>query len=87
MLVLSRRPEQSLLLGDDITITVLGVEGDRVKLGIVAPREISVLRQEVYLQVKNANAAAVAARPTTSTIAAAMRSRLTLQPQEAPTNE
>lgn len=87
MLVLSRRPEQSLLLGDDITITVLGVEGDRVKLGIVAPREISVLRHEVYVQVKNANAAAVAARPTTSTIAAAMRRRLTVQPQEPSTNE
>jgi carbon storage regulator len=73
VLVLSRRPEQSLILGDEITITVLGVEGDRVRLGIVAPRRVSVLRQEIYLQVKNANAAAAAARPTIQTIAAALR--------------
>jgi carbon storage regulator len=74
VLVLSRRPEQSLILGDEITITVLGVDGDRVRLGIEAPRRISVLRQEIYLQVKNANAsAAAAARPTIQSIAAALR--------------
>jgi carbon storage regulator len=63
-----------VILGDEITITVLGVDGDRVRLGIDAPRRISVLRQELYLQVKNANAAAAAARLTAvQTIAAAMR--------------
>jgi carbon storage regulator len=63
-----------VILGDEITITVLGVDGDRVRLGIDAPRRISVLREELYLQVKNANAAAAAARLTAvQTIAAAMR--------------
>ena len=53
MLVLSRKLEQSLNLGDDITITVLGIDGDRVKLGIEAPRSVTVLRQEIYQQVRN----------------------------------
>jgi carbon storage regulator len=73
VLVLSRRPEQSIVLGDEITITVLGIDGDRVRLGIDAPRRISVLRQELYAQVKSANAAAAATRPTVQMIAAAMR--------------
>jgi carbon storage regulator CsrA len=47
VLVLTRKPEQSIRLGDDITVTVLAIEGDRVKLGIVAPRTVSVLRQEL----------------------------------------
>ncbi len=74
MLVLSRKAEQTLHLGDDITVTVLGIEGDRVKLGIEAPRAVAVLRHEVYLQIQAANAAAAAAtRPSLHTIAAAMR--------------
>jgi carbon storage regulator len=75
MLVLSRKAEQTLHLGDDITVTVLGIEGDRVKLGIEAPRAVSVLRHEVYLQIQAANAAAAVAatRPSLHTIAAAMR--------------
>ena len=55
MLVLSRKCDQSLILGEDITITVLGIEGDRVKLGIRAPRSVPVLRQEVYEQLRTAN--------------------------------
>jgi carbon storage regulator len=76
MLVLSRKPEQSLNLGDDITITVLGIDGDRVKLGIVAPRSVTVLRQEVYQQVRSANqAAGQGVRPSALSIAAALRKR------------
>jgi carbon storage regulator len=48
MLVLTRRIDESLTIGDSITITVLGIEGDKVKLGIKAPREITILRQEIY---------------------------------------
>ncbi len=77
MLVLSRKTEQSLLLGDDIIVTVLGIEGDRVKLGIQAPRSVSVLRQEVYDQVQSSNTSAAAPRirPQLHTIAAALRVR------------
>jgi carbon storage regulator len=77
MLVLSRKCEQSLLLGDNIVVTVLGIEGDRVKLGIEAPRSVAVLRQEVYQQVRSSNTSAAAphARPQIQTIAAALRNR------------
>jgi carbon storage regulator len=75
MLVLSRRPEQSFRLGDEITVTVLGVEGDRVKLGIQAPRNVVVLRQELFQQVQHANSAAAEAGsvPSTQVVAALLR--------------
>ena len=47
MLVLSRKPKESICIGDNIVVTVLGVQGDRVRLGIEAPLEIPVHRQEV----------------------------------------
>ncbi len=77
MLVLSRKCEQSLLLGDDIVITVLAIDGDRVKLGIQAPRSVAVLRQEVYQQVQSSNTGAAArhVRPHLHKIAAALRDR------------
>ena len=76
MLVLTRKPEQSLRLGDSITVTVLAIEGDRVKLGIEAPRTVSVLRQELFVQIQDANAAAAAgAQPQLSSVAAIMRRR------------
>jgi len=77
MLVLSRKCEQSLLLGDDIVVTVLGIEGDRVKLGIEAPRSVAVLRQEVYQQLRSSNASAAvkASRPSIHAVAAALRGR------------
>jgi len=55
VLVLSRKCEQSLLLGEDITITVLAIDGERVKLGIEAPRSVTVLRTEVHDQLQLAN--------------------------------
>jgi carbon storage regulator len=61
VLVLSRKLDQSLHLGDEIVVTVLGIDGDRVKLGIDAPRAVAVLRHEVFTQVQNANADAAAA--------------------------
>jgi len=48
MLVLTRKTNQSIMIGDDIEITVLSVSGDKVRIGIEAPRDISVFRQEVY---------------------------------------
>lgn len=65
MLVLTRRVEQSLLIGDNIEIKILQVRGSGdqavVRLGIVAPPELRVLRQEVYDEVKAANKAAASA--------------------------
>jgi len=74
VLVLTRKPEQSLRLGDTITVTVLAIEGDRVKLGIEAPRTVSVLRQELFVQIQAANeAAAAAVQPNLSDVAAVLR--------------
>ena len=86
MLVLSRKPEQSLVLGDSITITILAVDGDRVKLGIEAPRSVTVLREEIYSQIQLANAAAAAspARGLTPRAAsAALRERVAPTPADA----
>ena len=82
MLVLSRKCEQSLLVGDNVVVTVLGIEGDRVKLGIEAPRSIAVLRQEVFEQLRSANTSAATAPGPANlhSIAAALRGR-TNQPE------
>ena len=48
MLVLSRQKDESIIIGDDVEITIVDVRGDKVRLGINAPREISVHRKEVY---------------------------------------
>jgi carbon storage regulator len=52
MLILTRRPQESLVIGSDVTVTVLGVSGTQVRLGITAPRSIAVHREEVYERVK-----------------------------------
>lgn len=53
MLVISRKVDESLLIGDAIVVTVLAIEGDRVKIGINAPRETIILRQEIYQAVQD----------------------------------
>ena len=52
MLVLTRKSNQSIMIGDDIEITVLSVMGEKVRIGIQAPREIPVFRQEVYVEIQ-----------------------------------
>lgn len=46
MLVLTRKPEQSIIIGDDIVVKILGVDGNRVKIGITAPKDVQILRNE-----------------------------------------
>jgi carbon storage regulator len=55
MLILTRKSEQSIIIGDSIVVTVLAVDGDRVKIGIAAPADVSVLREEVRHAVGNEN--------------------------------
>ncbi len=59
MLILTRRPGESLYLGDDIKVTVLGVQGKQIKLGLEVPREMTVYREEVYRRVQEQNADAL----------------------------
>jgi carbon storage regulator len=52
MLVLTRKSNQSIMIGDDIEITVLAIMGEKVRIGIQAPRDIPVFRKEVYLEIQ-----------------------------------
>lgn len=61
MLVLTRREGESIVIGSNIVVTVIEVRGGQVRIGIDAPREIQVHRDEVYEQVRQENIAAVAA--------------------------
>lgn len=53
MLILTRKMGESLLVGDDVEITVLSIRGNQVKLGVKAPQDISVHRQEIYQRIKS----------------------------------
>jgi carbon storage regulator len=58
MLILSRRPGESLTIGDDVVVTVIGVSGNQIRLGVTAPREVRVLREELYKAMREENQAA-----------------------------
>ena len=63
MLVLSRQVDETIMIGDDIEVTVVDIRGDKVRLGITAPKEIAVHRKEVYEAIKRENRDAARVKP------------------------
>ncbi|OBW95007.1 carbon storage regulator [Gallibacterium salpingitidis] len=56
MLILTRKMDEKLLIGDDITISVLEIRGNQVKIGVDAPKDVAIYREEIYHKVKEAKA-------------------------------
>ena len=63
MLVLTRKVHQSIVIGDDVEVVVLEVRGEQVRLGIKAPKNVSVHRKEIYDQIQGENKSATEVRP------------------------
>jgi carbon storage regulator len=57
MLVLTRKSNQSIMIGDDVEVSVLAIMGEKVRIGIQAPRDVPVFRKEVYLEIQQEQAA------------------------------
>ena len=56
MLILTRRVGETLMVGDEVTVTVLGVKGNQVRIGVNAPKDVAVHREEIYQRIQNENA-------------------------------
>jgi carbon storage regulator len=81
MLVLTRRSSQSIMIGTDVVVTVLEVRGDQVRLGVSAPRDVDVHREEVFLELQESNRSA--ASPSAEAISALGRLLPAPQPDQA----
>lgn len=55
MLVLTRKKEQSIIIGDNIEVTIVDIQGDQVRLGINAPKNVTIYRKEVYMEIQEEN--------------------------------
>lgn len=63
MLILSRKVNEKIMIGEDISLTIIEIRGDQVKIGVEAPKSVKVFRQEVYEAIQNENRAAATSIP------------------------
>ena len=73
MLILSRRLGESVTIGDDIVVTVVGISGGQIRLGISAPKAVRVLREEIYKAIQKENQSAAAAADPMTRLEGALR--------------
>ena len=73
MLVLTRKSNQSIMIGDDIEVSVLSIMGEKVRIGIQAPRDIPVFRKEVYLEIQQERAKEMAGTNVRAEVDQALR--------------
>ena len=73
MLVLSRHRDESIIIGDDVVVTIVDIRGDKVRLGIQAPQDVPVHRQEVYEAIKRENEKAARLEPSDTHVIEAAR--------------
>ncbi|HEX2584053.1 MAG TPA: carbon storage regulator CsrA [Steroidobacteraceae bacterium] len=66
MLILTRRVGETVMIGDDIAVTVLGVKGNQVRVGVNAPKEVSVHREEIYERIKREEQSGISSRRVSS---------------------
>ena len=81
MLVLTRKSNQSIMIGDDIEVSVLAIVGEKVRIGIQAPRDVPVFRKEVYLEIQDENRDHAKTEDVVAEVDAALQGLSEAQPQ------
>ena len=84
MLVLSRKKGEAIIIGDDVVVRVIDVRGEQVRIGVDAPRSVSVFREEIHAQIVAENAAAAASTDLSSPLLAARRKPIPPPPTSPP---
>ncbi len=75
MLILSRKTNESIIIGDNIEVMIVEIKGDQVKLGINAPKEVSLYRGEIYQAIQNENKEAAKSRMSTADVAKLIKNK------------